>query len=188
MPPKEKPKKENYVSNKDFTTAVVEYATLVKDSAEKGIPEPRIPEYIGCCILKISKGIASRPNFSGYSYKDEMIMDGVENCLRALSKYKIDAKTRSGTPNAFAYFTQICWYAFLRRIQKEKRQEDIKQAVMEMSDSSCFANFGDDPMHNTETIVSNVKNKRENRSTPMKKKLPRKKFTRPDSPLGLFLV
>ena len=62
-----------------------------------------------------------------------MVMDAVENCLKAIGNYNLEAATRTGNPNAFAYFTQITWYAFLRRIAKEKKQQDIKMKYLSSS-------------------------------------------------------
>ena len=121
MKPKEKP---HYVSNRDFSNAVVAYCTDVKESKESGIERPIVTNYIATCFLKIAEGLSHKGNFVRYTYREEMVMDAVENCLKAIENYDIEAATRSGKPNAFAYFTQISWYAFLRRIQKEKKQQD----------------------------------------------------------------
>tara|TARA_R110000796_G_scaffold43666_2_gene107223 strand:+ start:741 stop:1322 length:582 start_codon:yes stop_codon:yes gene_type:complete len=135
MKPKEKP---HYVSNKDFSNAVVEYCTTVKDAKELGDSRPIVTNYIASCFLKIAEGLSHKANFVRYTYREEMVMDAVENCLKAIENYDIEAATRSGKPNAFAYFTQISWYAFLRRIQKEKKQQDIKMKYIAEADSSLF--------------------------------------------------
>ena len=122
MKPKDKP---HYVNNKEFSLAVVEYCTQVKEAKDKGQKQPIVPDYIAECFLKICEGLSHKANFVRYTYREEMVMDAVENCLKAIENYNIETATRSGNPNAFAYFTQISWYAFLRRIQKEKKQ-DIK--------------------------------------------------------------
>lgn len=121
-----KRKKEHYVNNKEFSQAVVDYVTEVRKARDKKKDEPIIPNYIGECFLKICEGLSHKPNFIAYTYREEMVMDAVENCLKAIKNYDIKTATRTGTPNAFAYFTQISWYAFLRRIEKEKKQQDIK--------------------------------------------------------------
>ena len=186
--PKEK---ENYVNNKEFTSSVVTYVDQLKKSKENDSSEPRIPEYVGECFLKIANGIAKRPNFSRYSYKEEMVMDAVENCVRAVSKYKVDTQTRSGVPNAFAYFTQICWYAFLRRIQKEKRQQDIKEKYIEFSDADQFASFGENDVEQV-GIVEKVRNKMDRSEESVRefgKKIKEKRKKKTDgSPLNFFLV
>lgn len=123
MKPKDKP---HYVNNKEFSLAVVEYCTQVKEAKDKGQKQPIVPDYIAECFLKICEGLSHKANFVRYTYREEMVMDAVENCLKAIENYNIETATRSGNPNAFAYFTQISWYAFLRRIQKEKKQQDIK--------------------------------------------------------------
>jgi hypothetical protein len=126
-----KRKPEHYVNNKEFSQAVVDYVNVVKSSKSSGKEIPRISEYIGKCFLKIAEGLSHKPNFIRYTYREEMVMDGVENCIKAIMNYNIDAATRTGTPNAFAYFTQICYYAFIRRIMKEKKQQDIKFRYIE---------------------------------------------------------
>ena len=133
MKPKEKP---HYVNNRDFSNAVVEYCTTVKASKDSGIERPIVTNYIATCFLKIAEGLSHKGNFVRYTYREEMVMDAVENCLKAIENYDIEAATRSGKPNAFAYFTQISWYAFLRRIQKEKKQQDIKMKYIAEADIS----------------------------------------------------
>jgi hypothetical protein len=88
--------------------------------------------------MKICEGLSHKPNFVRYTYRDEMVMDGVENCLKAVHNYNIDAATRTGKPNAFSYFTQIAYFAFIRRIIKEKKQADIKYRFMEQADIEQF--------------------------------------------------
>ena len=118
--------KPHYVNNKDFSQAVCDYAREAKGLIDNGDPAPIIPNYIAACLLRIAEGLSHKSNFVRYTYREEMVMDAVENCLKAVMNYDFDAATRKGTPNAFGYFTQISWYAFLRRIQKEKKQQDVK--------------------------------------------------------------
>ena len=127
MKPKDKP---HYVNNKEFSLAVVDYCTKVKESKDKGEKHPIVPDYIASCFLKICEGLSHKSNFVRYTYREEMVMDAGENCQKAIENYNIETATRSGNPNAFAYFTQISWYAFLRRIQKEKKQQDIKMKFL----------------------------------------------------------
>jgi len=121
-----KNKNVHYVNNKEFSQSVVEYCKKVREAKETDDPLPVVPNYIAECFLKIAEGLSHKSNFIRYTYREEMVMDAVENCLKAIENYNIDAATRSGNPNAFAYFTQISWYAFLSRIAKEKKQQDIK--------------------------------------------------------------
>lgn len=116
----------HYVNNADFSQAVVEYVTKVNAAKDFGKPHPTVPDYIAKCFLRIAEGLSHKHNFIRYTYREEMVMDAVENCLKAIYNYNIETATRTGKPNAFAYFTQITWYAFLRRISKEKKQQDIK--------------------------------------------------------------
>jgi hypothetical protein len=124
----------HYVNNAKFSQAVVEYCTeLQAAKAARKNDLPKVTNYIAECFLKISEGLSHKHNFIRYTYREEMVMDAVENCLRAIENYNIEAATRSGNPNAFAYFTQIAWYAFLRRIAKEKKQQDIKLRYLSQS-------------------------------------------------------
>jgi hypothetical protein len=116
----------HYVNNKEFTQAVVEYAASCTKAKEAGKPAPMVSDYLADCILRMNEGLSHKSNFVRYTYREEMVMDGVENCLKALANFDGSAATRGGNPNAFGYFTQISWYAFLRRIAKEKKQQDVK--------------------------------------------------------------
>lgn len=128
MKPKNRP---HYVNNREFSLAVVEYVKKVRAAEESGEEIPKVTNYIAECFLKISQGLSHKSNFIRYTYREEMVMDAVENCLKAVLNYNIEAATRTGNPNAFAYFTQICYYAFLRRIAKEKKQQDVKFKFIE---------------------------------------------------------
>jgi len=128
----------HYVNNADFSTAVVEYVTVVREAKANEDKLPIVPDYIAQCFLRIAEGLSHKSNFVRYTYREEMVMDAVENCLKAIENYNLEAATRSGRPNAFAYFTQISWYAFLRRIAKEKKQQDIKQKYMSQSGIDQF--------------------------------------------------
>ncbi len=121
-------KKEHYVNNADFLAAIVKYKEKVKHAEENGLPKPRVNNYIGGCFLKIATHLSYRPNFINYMYKDDMVCDGIENCIQYIDNFD-PAKSK----NPFAYFTQIVYYAFLRRIAKEKRQMDIKEKILEKS-------------------------------------------------------
>ena len=121
--------KRHYVNNHDFVVALNEYKVKLNEH-----PEARIPEYIGVCISAICTKMATRPNFSGYSYKDEMVGDAIENCLYAVNNFdetKSAERSRSGAVNAFGYFSWIAWNAFIRRIAKEKKQSYIKHKNMQ---------------------------------------------------------
>ena len=133
-------KKDNlhYVNNKQFSQAVVDYCTVVTEAKNSNDNIPVVPDYIAQCFLKIAEGLSHKSNFIRYTYREEMVMDAVENCLKAIKNYNVETATRTGNPNAFAYFTQISWYAFLRRIAKEKKQFDIKQKYMTSSGIEQF--------------------------------------------------
>jgi DNA-directed RNA polymerase specialized sigma subunit len=113
--------KRNYVNNPDLLEALIQYQKACKEAEDSGEEKPRVPDYIGKCIYQIATRLATKPNFSGYTYKDDMISDGIENCLQYMHNFDPEK-----SQNPFAYFTQIIWYAFLRRIQKEKKQMYIR--------------------------------------------------------------
>lgn len=118
----------HYVDNKQLYAVIVDYKQKVKQAAEAGEPKPRLPNYVGECLWMIANRLSSKPNFARYSYREEMVGDGVENCLVYFDNFNPEK-----TSNPFAYFTQIIYYAFLRRIEKEKKQLYIKHKVMENS-------------------------------------------------------
>jgi len=121
-------KKEHYVNNKEFLEAMIVYRTKVIKARENEEPKPKVPEYIGSCFLKIATHLSYRPNFVNYMFKDDMICDGIENCLQYIDNFDPEK-----SKNPFAYFTQITYFAFLRRIQREKKQLDIKTRILEKS-------------------------------------------------------
>ena len=132
--------KKHYVNNEKFLEQMKEFRIKVKHAKENNLERPRVPEYIGECIFKIASHLARKPNFANYTFKDDMISDGVENCLLYIDNFDPD---KSGNP--FAYFTQIIYYAFLRRIQKEKKQLYVKYKSMENEViNSLIENNGED--------------------------------------------
>ena len=124
---KGKKKSEHYVNNKEFYQALVEYNKQVEEAKAKGLPKPRITNYLGDCFLRIANHLAYKPNFVNYMFKDDMICDGIENCVQYIHNFD------TNRTNPFAYFTQIVYYAFLRRIAKEKKQLEIKSKIIERS-------------------------------------------------------
>jgi len=119
---------QHYVNNKDFLDALVKYREEVARAKEQGLDKPPIPRYIGECILKIATHLSFKPNFVNYMFKDDMISDGIENSIQYLHNFDPEK-----SQNPFAYFTQIIHYAFLRRIQREKRQMEIRSKIIEKS-------------------------------------------------------
>ena len=139
----------HYVNNADFSSAVVEYVKEVRKAKAKNEQLPIVTDYIASCFLKIAEGLSHKSNFIRYTYREEMVMDAVENCLKAIENYNLETATRTGKPNAFAYFTQITWYAFLRRIAKEKKQQDIKLKYLTSSGLETFVEVEGDTLANT---------------------------------------
>jgi len=118
-------KKEHYVNNKDFLEAMTAYKKEVDKAKRQKKDKPLVSDYIGSCFLKIANHLSYRPNFINYTFRDDMISDGIENCLQYLDNFNPEKSN-----NPFAYFTQIIYYAFIRRIQKEKKQVTIKQKLI----------------------------------------------------------
>ena len=140
---------EHYIDNKTFYEAIKQHKSNIKLAEADGKPKPIIPNYIGSCILMIANRLATKPNFINYSYKDEMISDGIENCIMYIDNFDPDKST-----NPFAYFTQIIYFAFLRRIQKEKKHLYIKHQVFrnsaisdELYDIQDGDDFGNGPVN-----------------------------------------
>ena len=120
--------KENYVNNKEFLDALMVYRQQVAVAIESDKTKPRIPNYIGECFLKIATHLSYKPNFVNYMFREDMISDGIENCVQYIDRFNPEKST-----NPFAYFTQIIYFAFLRRIQREKKQLEIKNKILERS-------------------------------------------------------
>lgn len=116
----------HYVNNKDFLDALIKHRDKCAEASKEGKEKPIVSNYIGDCILKIATHLSYKPNFINYSYRDDMILDGVENCIQYLDNFNPDKSS-----NPFAYFTQIIYYAFLRRIAKEKKQSYIKGKLIQ---------------------------------------------------------
>ena len=186
----------HYVNNSDFSTAVVEYVEKVDDARKNKNNIPKVPDYIAQCFLKIAEGLSHKANFIRYTYREEMVMDAVENCLKAIGNYNLEAATRTGKPNAFAYFTQITWYAFLRRITKEKKQQEIKLKYLTKSGIDSFIDTGseatasDTATHFVDTLrdrIQRVRSSDEEMKEIVKKERKKRKVKIADSDLSEFL-
>ena len=119
----------HYIDNKKFCKSMVEWKEIVKEAENCGEPRPPVTDYIAESFLKIAEHLSHRPNFINYPFREDMIGDGVENCI--LYAHNFDPNKSS---NPFSYFTQIIYYAFLRRIEKEKKQSFIKYKCLQMKD------------------------------------------------------
>lgn len=129
-----KKKTNHYIDNKEFFEVMCQWKEEIKEAEDAGEPKPPIPDYVGDCFLKIAEHLSFKPNFINYPFKDDMIGDGIENCVMYASNFDPEKST-----NPFSYFTQIIYFAFLRRIQKEKKQNYIKyKSTMEADDFGEF--------------------------------------------------
>jgi hypothetical protein len=118
--------KNHYINNKDFLKEMIKYRTSIRKAKRLGQPKPQIPRYVGECFMKIAENLSHKPNFLSYTFRDEMVADAIENCVMYVDNFD-----PSKSSNPFAYFTQIVYYAFLRRIQKEKKQLYVKYKATE---------------------------------------------------------
>ena len=143
---------EHYVNNKEFLEALVVFKAKCTAAKEAGEPRPQISNYIGECFLKIATHLSYRPNFINYMFKEDMVSDGVENCVQYIDNFD---PTKSKNP--FAYFTQIVYFAFLRRIAKEKRQMDIRDKLIEKNGyEQVFHSDTKDDSSNMNSIKSRI--------------------------------
>ena len=170
----DKKKKVHYVNNKQFLEAIVERKRLLKEAEDSDGPPPQVSNYLGECILKIANHLSYRPNFINYTYKEDMISDGIENCLQYVSNFNSEKSN-----NPFAYFTQIIYYAFIRRIQKEKKQTIIKQKlILKSGIEETIVQSGDDTAYKNSYLDFLKKNMTMDlpldKPKPKKKKEPRK--------------
>ena len=171
-------KKVNYVNNADFLQAMIEYREMVQQADKDGNQRPVVPVYIGKCILQIANRLSHKPNFINYSFREEMISDGIENCLQYIDNFNPEKSN-----NPFAYFTQIIYFAFLRRIEKEKKnlyvkyklteQMNVDQQVSDRQDHDDGVDFNDQIKHNEwsqEYISTFIENFEENKRKKVRKK------------------
>lgn len=127
----------HYINNKEFLAALIDYKKVIADAASREDPKPQVPNYIATCFLQIATRLSYRPNFINYSYKDDMVSDGIENCLAYMHNFDPDK-----SQNPFAYFTQIIYFAFLRRIHKEKKQQYVKYKHFDLNGGfDALANY-----------------------------------------------
>ena len=129
----------HYVNNAELLASIKSYKEELARARESGAPEPRIPEYVGECILKIANKLSHKSNFINYSYRDDMILDGIENCVQCVDNFD---HTRFSNP--FSYFTQVIYFAFLRRIAKEKKQAYIRGKMVQTMALEAFEVQGHD--------------------------------------------
>jgi hypothetical protein len=146
---KNKAQKPHYVDNKKFLEAMTEYREKCFKAEENNKTKPDVTNYIGECFLKIANHLSYRPNFINYTFRDDMISDGIENCLQYMSNFNPEKSN-----NPFAYFTQIIYYAFIRRIQKEKKQMQIKSKLIANAGAENMMDqlAGDDKVYQSQML------------------------------------
>ena len=170
-----KPKGEHYVNNKEFLQAMIEWRERCVTAENVGEPPPPVTDYIGECFLKIATHLSYRPNFINYTYRDEMISDGIENCLQYVKNFNPEK-----SQNPFAYFTQIIYYAFLRRITKEKKQTHVRNKIIENTQFESWTTMdGDDTAYSVQGFDPNVMLPDEDVYKPKKKSTDKSKGLEP---------
>ena len=157
---------QHYVDNKKFLEAMVIYREKVNKAKENNRKKPDVTNYIGECFLKIANHLSYRPNFINYTYRDDMISDGIENCLQYMNNFNPEKST-----NPFAYFTQIIYYAFIRRIQKEKKQQQVKQKMIANAgvENMMDSLEGDDSQYRSQLLDFLQRNQKPEEPTTKKK-------------------
>ena len=141
------PNSAHYIDNKEFLAKISAYREARIEAEESGEEKPRVTNYIGECFVKIANHLAYKSNFVNYTFRDEMILDGIENCLTYMDNFNPEKSS-----NPFAYFTQITYYAFIRRIQKEKRQMETKFKYIKSLDIDQILESGDGESHTNEYL------------------------------------
>ena len=77
----------HYIDNKEFLAAMIEYRKTVTEAVAAGVDKPQVPEYIGECLIKIANQLAFKNNFINYSFREDMILDAIENCLTYIDNF-----------------------------------------------------------------------------------------------------
>ena len=165
----------HYVDNAQFLIAMKDWKNNCISAEETGDPQPPVTNYIGECFLKIATHLSYRPNFINYTYRDEMISDGIENCLQYVKNFNPEK-----SQNPFAYFTQIIYYAFLRRITKEKKQTHVRNKIIENTQFESWTTMdGDDTAYSVQGFDPNVMLPDEDVYKPKKKSTDKSKGLEP---------
>ena len=173
-------KRTNYVDNKRMYEEIVEYRKKLFDCREKGMPDPKIPEYIGECIYKIANNLSTKPSFVNYSYRDEMISDGILNCFQYFNDYDPEKGK-----NPFAYFTQVIYYAFIRRINSEEKNrytiyKNFQETIIGTQDSTLLVDSDDNHLMPTQ-MYDNISSFMENFERKEKERVLKRKRIRDDT-------
>lgn len=175
----------HYVDNKQFLAALIDYRKAIVDAEAQGKEIPRVPHYIGECFIKIATHLSYKSNFINYTFRDDMISDGIENCLTAATKFD-----PSKSSNPFAYYTQIIYFAFIRRIQKEKKHQATKYKIIENLDLDAIMQNADDSESGRQ-LVDYLKKQLDNidpekRETPAQTKARKKKAKQEENSIDLL--
>ena len=169
----------HYVDNKKFLAALIDYKASIDAARVEGKPTPQVTKYIGECFIKIATHLSYKSNFINYTFKDDMISDGIENCLTAATKFD-----PSKSSNPIAYYNQIIYFDIIRRIQKEKKHQATKYKIIENLDLDSIIQNSDDS-ESSRQLVDYLKKQLDNidpekRETPSETKTRKRKLTEKD--------
>jgi len=165
-----KPKSIHYIDNEKFLKEMIIYKREFDEAKSRDELPPMISEYLGECFMKIAQRLSFRPNFINYAFKDDMISDGIENCVQYIKNFNSEKSS-----NPFAYFTQIIYYAFIRRITKEKKQSAIKQKIIDSTSLKTYDVMeGDDDIY-ANTYIEFLRDNLDEREVPKPKQRKRSK-------------
>lgn len=173
----------NYIDNKEFYASIVERKQLLKECQEQNKPVPKISRYLSECIILIATNLVNKPNFFNYSFKEELIGDGIENCILYFDKFDIEKST-----NPFSYFTQVVFFAFLRRIQKEKKQYHIKHKIIQSVDLEELELQAQDLDSEYKNSYREFLKELSNVTLPKEPEKIKKLLEEPDGPLGALFI
>ncbi len=140
----------HYIDNELFLKKIIEYRRSVILAKKRKLSIPPVNEELGEFFLRIAQKLSTCSCFCNYQFKEDMILDGVENSIRCINNFNITPQEKPRSP--FAYFTQVTYWAFLRRIKRERRvlaskfkayehffvTEEISQSSYERPDGDHF--------------------------------------------------
>lgn len=96
-------------------------------------------DHFGEMIMLMMKKIATKNNYSGYTWQDEFFSDATIKILKYLHNFNPDmiSKISGKKVKAFAYITQIIMNSFIFIINKHKKDKELINKLIPISE---FAN------------------------------------------------
>ncbi|MGH7743869.1 MAG: hypothetical protein ACREQ5_03500, partial [Candidatus Dormibacteria bacterium] len=118
-----------YIDKPTFLAKIVEYKKVCREAKKAKKPKPPITTYLATCIMHIAENLSHSPKYVGWTFRDLMVADAVENCIRYFDNFDPNHVKK----NPFGYFTQCCVYAFWRRCFIERREQYTKYKIAQQS-------------------------------------------------------